>query len=98
MFSLEVWNNEALPGNARVDQILEEYRREFDPQRRIVLYQEFQQILSDEQPYTFLFLGKSVVALERRIHGVKIFPGGLRSIDWWVPSSMQKFGDRLSAN
>jgi peptide/nickel transport system substrate-binding protein len=84
--------------NARVDQILEEYRREFDPQRRIVLYREFQQILSDEQPYTFLFLGKSVVALERRIHGVKIFPGGLRSIDWWVPSSRQKFGDRLSAN
>ncbi len=84
--------------NARVDQILEEYRREFDPQRRIVLYREFQQILSDEQPYTFLFLGKSVVALERRIHGVKIFPGGLRSIDWWVPSSRQKYGDRLSAN
>jgi peptide/nickel transport system substrate-binding protein len=84
--------------NARVDQILEEYRREFDPQRRIVLYREFQQILSDEQPYTFLFLGKSVVALERRIHGVKIFPGGLRSIDWWVPSSRQKFGDRVSAN
>jgi peptide/nickel transport system substrate-binding protein len=82
--------------NARVDRILEEYRREFDPQRRIELYKEFQQILSDEQPYTFLFVGKSVVAVQRRIHGTEIFPGGLRAIDWWVPPSKQRYGDRIT--
>lgn len=84
--------------NARVDQILEDYRHEFDPQKRIELYREFQQILSDEQPYTFLFVGKSVVAVQRRIQGIEVFPGGLRPIDWWVPPSRQKYGERLTVN
>lgn len=84
--------------NARVDRILEEYRREFDPQKRIELYREFQQILSDEQPYTFLFVGKSVVAVQRRIRGIEILPVGLRPIDWWIPPSRQKYGERLAAN
>lgn len=84
--------------NARVDQILEQYRREFDPDKRIELYREFQRILSDEQPYTFLFVGKSVVAAQRRIHGVEVFPGGIRPIDWWVPKSQQRYGRQLTTN
>lgn len=84
--------------NERVDKILETYRREFDPQKRIELYREFQQILSDEQPYTFLFIGKSVVAAHRRIHGVEVHPGGIRPIDWWVPAELQRYGQQLTAN
>jgi peptide/nickel transport system substrate-binding protein len=84
--------------NARADRILEQYRREFDERKRIELYREFQRILSDEQPYTFLFVGKSVSAVQRRIRGVEVLPGGLRSIDWWVPPPAQKYGQRLKAN
>lgn len=84
--------------NARVDQILESYRREFDPQKRVELYREFQKILSDEQPYTFLFVGKSVLAAQRRIRGVEIYPGGIRPLDWWVPKAAQKYGQQLTAN
>lgn len=84
--------------NPRVDKILEQYRREFDEKKRIQLYREFQEILSDEQPYTFLFLGKSVEAVQRRFHGVKVLPGGLRPIDWWVPTAKQKYGRLMSAN
>jgi peptide/nickel transport system substrate-binding protein len=84
--------------NARVDQILEQYRREFDPQKRIDLYREFQQILSDEQPYTFLFVNKSVVAVQRRIRGVEVFPGGIRPIDWWVPEAAQRYGQEPTLN
>ena len=83
--------------NARVDKILEQYRREFDPEKRIALYREFQKILSDEQPYTFLFLGKSVIAAQRRIRGIEVFPGGVRPIDWWVPKPAQRYGERLAA-
>jgi len=84
--------------NPRVDRILEEYRREFDPQKRIELYREFQQILSDEQPYTFLFVGKSVAAVQRRIAGVEVFAGGLRAIDWWVAKANQRYGQELTLN
>jgi peptide/nickel transport system substrate-binding protein len=84
--------------NARVDEILELYRREFDPQKRIKLYNEFQEIISDEQPYTFLYLPKRVSALQRRFEGVEIFPDGLRPIDWWVPLARQKYVTTATAN
>ena len=82
--------------NARVDEILEQYRREFDANKRIELYREFQRILSDEQPYTFLFVGKSVIAAHRRIQGIEVFPGGVRPVDWWVPPAGQKYGQQLT--
>ena len=37
------------------------YRREFDPQKRIEMYKEFQQILNEEQPYTFLYMRQAGV-------------------------------------
>ncbi|MGZ8452111.1 MAG: peptide-binding protein [Candidatus Binatia bacterium] len=83
--------------NSRVDQILEIYRQEFDPQKRIEIYKEFQQILHDEQPYTFLFVRKRVSAVHRRFQSVEIFPDGLRPIDWWVPARNQKFASTLAA-
>jgi peptide/nickel transport system substrate-binding protein len=84
--------------NARVDEILEMYRREFDPQKRIRLYNEFQKIISDEQPYTFLYLPKRVSALQRRFENVEIFPDGLRPVDWWVPLASQKYVTMATAN
>ncbi|MGH7845240.1 MAG: peptide-binding protein [Candidatus Binatia bacterium] len=84
--------------NARVDKILEDYRQEFDPKKRIELYRKFQRILSDEQPYTFLFISKRVSAIHRRFRGVEVFPGGLRPSDWWVPVSAQKYRSRATAN
>jgi peptide/nickel transport system substrate-binding protein len=83
--------------NARVDKILEEYRREFDPKKRIELYREFQHILNEEQPYTFLFARKSVTAVQRRFHGVKVYPAGLRPLEWWVPAADQKYKGMVSA-
>lgn len=83
--------------NPRVDQILEQYRREFDEKKRIQLYKEFQEILSDEQPYTFLYVSKSVSAVDRRFEGVEVFPDGLRPIDWWVPLARQKYVDIVTA-
>jgi peptide/nickel transport system substrate-binding protein len=86
--------------NQRVDKILEDYRREFDPNRRIALYREFQKILNDEQPYTFLFARKLVSAVDRRFQGVEVYPGGLmpggKSLDWWVPRAQQKYASQLA--
>ena len=77
--------------NERVDQLLEENRRTFDPQKRIELYREFQQILNVEQPYTFLFIQKSVLAVDKRFHNVTLYPGGPRPLEWWVPKSLQRY-------
>jgi peptide/nickel transport system substrate-binding protein len=83
--------------NPRVDEILEQYRQEFDPQKRIGLYKEFQQILHDEQPYTFLHVRKTVSAVHRRFQGVEVFPDGLKPIDWWVPLAQQKYANSIAA-
>lgn len=77
--------------NARVDALLAEYRRTFDAQQRITLYREFQQILHQEQPYTFLFLQKSVLAVDRRFHNVTLYPNGPREVEWWVPQAQQRY-------
>ncbi len=77
--------------NARADKILEDYRREFDPKKRVELYREFQEILNEEQPYTFLFARKSVSPVQRRFRGVEVYPAGLRPQEWWVPRSAQKY-------
>jgi len=83
--------------NDRVDEVLEQYRREFDEEKRIQLYKEFQQILHEEQPYTFLYVSKRVSAVHRRFQNVEVFPDGLRPIDWWVPASRQKYGSTLTS-
>jgi len=83
--------------NSRVDAILESYRREFDPQKRIEMYKEFQQILNDEQPYTFLYIGKRVSVVQRRFAGVQVYPAGLRPTEWWVPTGRQKYVSTLAA-
>ncbi|TMA10119.1 MAG: hypothetical protein E6J89_11200 [Deltaproteobacteria bacterium] len=84
--------------NARVDKILEDYRREFDHNKRIELSKEFQRILDDEQPYTFLFARKAVSPVDRRFRGVEVLPRGLWPLDWWVPPALQKYGARPTAN
>ena len=77
--------------NTRVDALLEEYRRTFDAPQRIALYRELQQILHQEQPYTFLFLQKSVLAVDRRFHNVVLYPNGPREVEWWVPQAQQRY-------
>jgi peptide/nickel transport system substrate-binding protein len=79
--------------NARVDAILTAYRREFDLEKRKALYKEFQEILNRDQPYTFLFMRKEVLACERRFQNVEALPiGGVDTNRWWVPKALQKYG------
>ncbi len=83
--------------NPRVDAILEEYRRTFDPNMRIEQYREFQRILNVEQPYTFLFMQKAVTAVSRRFRDVQVLAsGGLRPLEWWVPKAQQKHAAQLT--
>ena len=77
--------------NAEVDQILEDYRREFDMERRIALYRRFQEILHEEQPYTFLWKPRTARAYSRRFSGVTWYPPGVRLQDWWVAQEAQMY-------
>lgn len=79
--------------NEEADKLIEDARQEFDAKKRYKLYHRFQEIVHDEQPYTFLFTSKALVAVSRRFENVEVYPMGLDSRYWWVAKDMQKYED-----
>ena len=79
--------------NAEADKLIEEARKEFDPDKRREMYYRFQEIVHDDQPYTFLFTTKALVAVSRRFRNVEVYPLGLSPLYWWVPKEAQKYRD-----
>ncbi|MCK5826095.1 MAG: peptide-binding protein [Desulfuromusa sp.] len=79
--------------NPEVDSLLEKGRRVFDQQQRKVIYDRFQEILAEEQPYTFLYIGEALPAVSKRFRGVKPAPAGIRYNfnRWFVPEMEQKY-------
>jgi peptide/nickel transport system substrate-binding protein len=79
--------------NAEVDQLLEAGRRTFDRDERKRIYDRFQEILAEEQPYTFLYLRDALPAVASRIEGIKPAPAGItyNFIRWYVPEGEQKY-------
>lgn len=90
--AVEGGSNHIAFSNAEVDGILERYRTEFDEAKRIEMYNRFQEILHQEQPYTFLFLQESITAWDRRFAGVTWYEHGSSDLgEWWVPVERQKY-------
>ncbi len=79
--------------NKRADELIEMNRREYDPQKRIELMMEFQEILHDEQPYTFIYVSKSNRLMHKRFQNAKVYPfrPGYDPFEWWVPSKFHKY-------
>ena len=81
--------------NAETDQLIERARVSFDRDERIRLYHRFQEIMVEEQPYLFLLAPKQLLAVDKRIEGIKIYPFGLLDRewrDWFVPKAVQRYG------
>lgn len=80
--------------NEEADKLIEESRREFDRDARIAMFRRFQEILHEEQPYTFLYAPMSLVAVDKRIENTVVYPL-LRTrpyLEWFVPSEQQRYG------
>jgi peptide/nickel transport system substrate-binding protein len=97
----QVWHSsQAVPGgsnhiaykNPELDKLLEQYRVEFDPAKRKELYDRAQQIIYDDQPYTFLYMPTVVTAWDTRFRGVAWYPSGSTDLnEWWVPVNEQQY-------
>ncbi|MDA8305327.1 MAG: peptide-binding protein [Deltaproteobacteria bacterium] len=77
--------------NAEADKLIMAARKEFNPEKRRKMYYRLQEIIHDEQPYTFLFTTKALVAVSRRFQNVVVYPMGLAPRYWWVPKAEQKY-------
>lgn len=52
--------------NPEVDKLLVAGRREYDKEKRKAIYYKFQEILAEDQPYTFLYVGESNPILNKK--------------------------------
>jgi len=75
--------------NDEVDRLLLEGRRTFDFEKRKKIYHRIHEILSDEQPYTFLYVPDALPVLHKRFKGVEKAPIGIWHdfIHWQVPQN-----------
>jgi len=77
--------------NPEVDKIIEQARLEFDRAKRIQMYNRFQEIVYDEQPYTLMYNFQALVAVDKRFRNLRVYKRGLVPREWWVPLELQKY-------
>ncbi|MFA7061018.1 MAG: peptide-binding protein [Pedobacter sp.] len=79
--------------NSEVDRLLVEGRSTFDIEKRKKAYFRIQEILADEQPYTFLYVPDALPVVSARIRGVEPAPAGIghNQIKWYVPKNEQVY-------
>ncbi len=79
--------------NREVDELLEKGRRTFDRQQRKDYYHRFQEILAEDQPYTFLYVTEALPVVSSRFHGIEPAAAGItyNFRDWYVPKALQKY-------
>lgn len=77
--------------NAEVDDLLVRGRETFDQAERKKIYDRFQEILADEQPYAFLYQPKTLVVVHKKVHGIEPAPAGIgwNFEKWWIPAALQ---------
>lgn len=73
--------------NKEIDRLLEEGRGTFDRAKRQAAYYRMQEIIADDQPYTFLYVPDALPVVSARIRGIEPAPAGIghNLIKWYVP-------------
>jgi peptide/nickel transport system substrate-binding protein len=79
--------------NPEVDRLLEEGRHTFDREKRKRAYFRIQEIIAEDQPYTFLFVPEALPAIHKRFRGIQPAPAGIdyNFYQWYVPQGEQKY-------
>ncbi len=79
--------------NSEIDHLLVEGRGTFDIGKRKRAYFRIQEILADEQPYTFLYIPDALPVANSRIRGIEPSPSGIghNRIKWFVPEVEQLY-------
>jgi peptide/nickel transport system substrate-binding protein len=94
----DVWHSDSIGKlnvtfyrNPELDKLLVEGRLTFDRAKRKAIYDRCQEILAEDQPYTFLYVPYALPVLSSRIKGIKPAPAGIsyNLIRWYVPKNLQ---------
>jgi peptide/nickel transport system substrate-binding protein len=79
--------------NPEVDELLELGVSTYDRNERKKYYDRFQEIVAEDQPYTFLFVPESLPIISARFCGIQPAPAGIgyNFREWYVPKPLQKY-------
>jgi peptide/nickel transport system substrate-binding protein len=77
--------------NPQADALIEQARQTLDTDKRNALYHQFDRIIHEEQPYTFIYTRPEQRFLARRFHNVIIHKLGIDELEWYVPARLQKY-------
>jgi peptide/nickel transport system substrate-binding protein len=79
--------------NPEVDELVVKARHTLDREERKRYYWRVQEILAEEQPYTFLFVPYANLAIHKRFKGIEPAPVGLMHnfIKWYVPEKQWRY-------
>ncbi|MDD2715753.1 MAG: ABC transporter substrate-binding protein [Candidatus Wallbacteria bacterium] len=79
--------------NPEVDSLLDLMRSELNPAERMRLIQRFHELVSDDQPATFMYSDTTLLAVSKRIRGIKPGPDWIfhNMENWYVPRQLQKY-------
>jgi peptide/nickel transport system substrate-binding protein len=79
--------------NPEVDALLEKGRYTFDQKVRKACYDRIQEILAEDQPYTFLYVPYALPIISARFHGIEPAPAGIayNLHKWYVPQAEQRY-------
>lgn len=80
--------------NLQVDKLLEQGRRELDPNKRQAIYHEFAKVLLEDSPIVYLSAGYGLSAIHKRIKGIADpIPAagvGYESEKWFIPQPLRR--------
>jgi len=99
---IEIWNSKKTGPtelnfinyqNPEVDELLELGASTYDIDERKKYYDRFQEIIAEDQPYTFLYVMDALPIISSRFHGIEPAPIGIgyNFIRWYVPKPLQKY-------
>jgi len=79
--------------NPEVDRLIEEGRGTFDHEQRKRAYWRIQEIIQQDQPYTFLYVPDALPVVHARFRGIEPAPAGISHnlIRWYVPKAEQVY-------
>jgi peptide/nickel transport system substrate-binding protein len=96
-----VWHSKSIQGkynyisyaNAEVDELIEKGRLTVDREEAKLIWRRFQEIIAEEQPYTFLYVAQDCQAIHRRFRGVHMdIRGVYKNLhQWWVSPQERKY-------
>ncbi len=96
-------SSQTLPGadnyvgykNTALDALIEEARTTMDEDRRMDLWRRCERILYEDQPYTFLYRGKSLILVDERLRNLRTTHLGLNlrllPMEIYVPAAHQRY-------